>query len=101
MNMRVDTQPRRFDIGCTVEVENTPASLHAHVVLDDHVDIGPGDKVLVHGDPIAVGFGERLNLRRTATVRRANLAERIWTRIAARFEFSELYEISFTSGRPL
>jgi hypothetical protein len=94
-------RPRRFDTGCTIEVEHTNESLHAHVALDDDAPIGPGDKVRVHGDAIRVPFGERLVVRRTATVQRANPLERLWTKIAARFELAELYEVSFTPRRSL
>ena len=53
----------------------------------------------VHGDPIRVRFGDKLVLHRNATVERAGWLERQWTRLAARFELSELYEVSFTAGR--
>ena len=36
---------------------------------------------------------------REATVERAGWLERQWTRLCARFELSELYEVSFTPGR--
>lgn len=86
---------------CTVEVEHTSDNLHAHVHLDGDPDIRPGDRVQVHGEPIAVPFGERRRFRRTASLYRAGLIERLWTRVAARLELSELYEVSFTSGRRL
>ena len=38
-----------FDVPCTIEIENTFDSLHAHVDLDGEVLIGPGDVVLVKG----------------------------------------------------
>jgi hypothetical protein len=84
---------------CTIEIEHTEQSLHAHVELDGGLALQPGDRVRVHGDPIRVVFGERLVLRRDATVERAGWLERQWTRFAARFELSELYEVSFTPGR--
>jgi hypothetical protein len=84
---------------CTIEIEHTERSLHAHVELDDGVAIRPGDRVRVHGDPIRVRFGQRLVIRRNATVERAGWIERQWTRLAARFQLSELYEVSFTPGR--
>ena len=40
------------------KLQNTFESLHAHVKLDGGVVIHPGDEVLVHGDPVAVPFGE-------------------------------------------
>lgn len=84
---------------CTIEIEHTERSLHAHVALDDDIALRPGDRVRVHGAPIRVMFGETLVLRRDATVERAGWLERQWTRLTARFELSELYEVSFTPGR--
>ena len=89
----------RCDTPCTIEIEHTECSLHAHIDLDDPVPIRPGDRVRVHGDPIRVAFGQKLTLRRDATVERAGWLERQWTRIAGRFELAELYEVSFTQGR--
>ena len=84
---------------CTIEIEHSERSLHAHVLLDGDVPLRPGDRVRVHGDPIRVVFGQTLTLRRNATVERAGWLERQWTRLAARFELSELYDVSFTNGR--
>jgi hypothetical protein len=95
-------KPREvFDVPCTIEIENTFESLHAHVDLDGNVPIEAGDEVLVHGDVIRVPYGEKLTLRRNATVTRANWLERALTKIGARFELTELYEVSFSSGRKL
>jgi hypothetical protein len=55
----------------------------------------------VHGAPIHVTFGQRLTLRRSATVQRAGWVERQWTRLSARFALSDLYEVSFTPRRTL
>jgi hypothetical protein len=90
-----------FDVPCTIEIENTFESLHAHVDLDGGIEINAGDEVLVHGDTIRVPYGEKRTLRRQATVTRANRLDRIITKIMARFEFTELYEVSFSSGRKL
>ena len=84
---------------CTIEIEHSEVSLHAHVDLDRQFDIRPGDRVRVHGDPIQVAFGQKLVLRREATVERAGWIERQWTRLTSRFELSELYEVSFTPRR--
>ncbi len=91
--------PRRFDIGCTIEVEHTHDHLHAHVALDGDTTLGPGDKVRVHGSAVRVPFGAVLRERRRATVTRARWHERLWTKIAAHFDLTELYEVSFTPGR--
>lgn len=84
---------------CTIEIEHTERSLHAHVALDSGVALRPGDRVRVHGEPIRVLFGQSLVLRREATVERAGWLERQWTRLCGCFELSELYEVSFTPGR--
>ena len=86
------------DTVCTIEIEHTESSLHAHIDLDDKIAIRPGDRVRVHGEPIRVRFGDKLVLRRGATVERAGWVERQWTRIVSRLELADLYEVSFTQG---
>ena len=61
----------------------------------------PGDKVRVHGAAIRLPYGERLVEHRMATVTRATALGRAWTRFRARFEITELYEISFSNGQKL
>lgn len=90
--------PRRFDVPCTVEVEHTSDSLHAHVELDG-VEVEPGDTVTVHDAPTQVAFGEKIVCRRIATVVRAGPLQRAWTRLASRLELTELYEVSFSHRR--
>ena len=90
-----------FDVPCTVEIEHSPESLHAHVTLDGDVEIEPGDQVLVHDAPTDAPLGGAITVRRTATVIRAGLAERVWTRISGNFELTELYDVSFTERRRL
>lgn len=86
----------QVQVECTVEVENTFDSLHAHVTLPDAIQIKPGDEVIVHGEPIRVPYGERFFARRTATVIHASLLEQFWTRITGDLEFMELCEFSFS-----
>jgi hypothetical protein len=86
------------DVPCRIEIENTWESLHAHVELEG-VDVEPGDEVHVHGDEIVVPYGERCVLHRTATVTKAAAPERLWVRMTGDFEFMELLEFSFSSGR--
>ena len=88
-------------VPCTIEIENTFESLHAHVELHGGHEIEPGDEVLVHGDPIRVAFGEKLTLQRDATVTRAGPISRALTKLGAHFELTELYEVSFSSGAKL
>ena len=90
-----------FDVPCTIEIENTFDSLHAHVDLEGGILIGPGDEILVHGDTIRVPFGEKRVLHRQATVTRATWLDRTVTKFAARFELTELFEVSFSSGKKL
>ncbi len=92
---------RSIDVPCTIEIENTFDSLHAHVELHGGLEIEAGDEVLVHGEPIRVPYGQKITLQRIATVTRANWFERLYTSIAAHFELTELYEVSFTSGKKL
>jgi hypothetical protein len=92
---------RSFEVPCTVEVEHTPDSLHAYVDLDGDIEIGPGDEVIVHGEPIHASFGEKIVERRRATVIRANWLGRLATRVHSGFELTELYEVSFTPRRKL
>lgn len=89
----------RFDTGCTIEIEHTPDHLHAHVALDGGIALNPGDRVRVHGAPVRLPFGQSVTLRRTATVSRATLIERLWTRAKGHIEMTELYEVTFSPGR--
>lgn len=84
------------DVPCTVEVSHTFESLHAHVRFDDGSVVHPGDEVLVHGGPVMAGYGEIITEKRTATITRAGLLERAWTRLTGDLEFMELCEFSFS-----
>lgn len=89
---------RRFDVPCRIAIEQSEAYFHAHVELEGDVAINPGDRVQVHGAPMQVAFGESAVFERTATVTRAGSLLRGWTKLAAYFDLSELYEVSFSSG---
>ena len=88
----------QIDVPCTIDIENTFESLHAYVELDGNLPINPGDEVLVHGEPVRVPYGQKLTLRRLATVTRATAFERMWTKLIAWLKLTELYEVSFSSG---
>jgi hypothetical protein len=90
---------KSFDVPCTVEIEQTSETLHAHVVLDGDVQIQPGDEVMVHDAPTRVEFGSRLVVRRTATVIRGGPLGRLRAKIEGYLELTELYEVSFSDGR--
>jgi hypothetical protein len=85
---------RRIEVACTVDIEQTADSLHAHVVPEG-IDVGPGDRVLVHGAPSRIAFGESVTLRCSATVIRATAIGRLWARFASLAEFTALYEVGF------
>ena len=89
----------QFDTPCTIFVEQSSEHFHAHVELDEAIELEPGDKVRVHGDPISIPFGSREVFHRTATVTRAGAIKRGLTRLAAYFDLAELYEVSFNAGR--
>jgi hypothetical protein len=90
-----------YQVPCTVEVEHTSDSLHAYVELDGDVEVGPGDEVILHGDPIVANFGEKFVEHRIATVVRASPLKRWATKVMSSFELTELYEVSFTPRRKL
>ncbi len=89
---------RSFEVPCTIEIENTPDSLHAYVELDG-VDPQPGDVVRVHDAPPMVPFGQRLVRRGRATVTRAGMLARAVAHINGYRELTELYEVGFSDGR--
>lgn len=95
------TLPRSFDVPCTVRVSHTMQDLGAHVELDGDIELGPGDKVHVHGDPIHPSFGESVVERRLATVTRASWLERLWTRCTGDLACLELLDVSFSDRRTL
>lgn len=87
-------RPRTVTVPCLLEIERTADSFHAHAVPEGVV-LRPGDRVVVHGAPERLEFGERVVLRSHATVTRAGPLERLRTRFAAVFELTELYHVGF------
>jgi hypothetical protein len=85
---------RRFDVPCTVEIERSADSFHAYAVPQG-VELRPGDRVLVHGTPDHVAFGERMTFETRATVMRAGPVERAFTQLVAILELTELYHCGF------
>ena len=75
MTMSWTGSRKSFDVPCTVEIEQTSETLHA------------------------VEFGQRLVVRRTATVVRGGPLDRLRARIEGYLELTELYEVSFSDGR--
>ena len=81
---------------CTVEVSHKFESLHAHVRFNNGAVVHPGDEVQVHGNPVIAAYGELVIEERTATITRASLLERAWTRLTGDLEVMELCEFSFS-----
>ena len=101
MNLLNVVRRQHYEFPCTVEIEHTPKSLHAHVVIDADFIVEPGDEVQVLNAPTDVPYGERIVVKRTARVRRASGLERAWTKLSGMFELTELYDVSFTDRRSL
>jgi hypothetical protein len=85
---------RRIEIICSVDIEQSFDSLHAHAIPEG-IELRPGDRVIVHGAPTEVPFGESRSLVCRATVIRATGLERLWTEFRALFELTELYHCGF------
>lgn len=81
---------------CTVEVSHRFESLHAHVRFNNGAIVHPGDEVLVHGAPVMAEYGQVVIEERVATITRASLIERLWTRLTGDLEVMELCEFSFS-----
>lgn len=93
------TQGREtIEVPCTVDLEQSPDSLHAYVDLVG-IAVGPGDEVIVHDAPTGIAFGEHAVYERRATVRRAGPLQRLWAHVEGYLELTELYEVSFSDGR--
>jgi hypothetical protein len=92
------TRNKIMNVPCTVEIENSAETLHAHVTLDGY-EVGPGDEVIVHGAPTHVPFGERIVTRCHATVMCAGPIGRLKAKIEGYLELTELYEVGFSEGR--
>jgi len=83
-------------VPCTVEVSHRFESLHAHVRFNNGAVVHPGDEVQVHGQPVLAAYGELVIEDRTATITRASLVERAWTRLTGDLGLMELCEFSFS-----
>jgi hypothetical protein len=86
--------PHTEEVPCTVEIEKTAESFHAHAVPEG-VTLRPGDRVIVHGAPSDIAFGETMTFETRATVIRANWLTRTWTEMSALFEIADLYHVGF------
>ncbi|MEL6977520.1 MAG: hypothetical protein AAGM38_02430 [Pseudomonadota bacterium] len=87
---------RRETAPCTVEVSHKFESLHAHLRFENGAVVHPGDEVLVHGAPVMAAYGDVVVEKRMATITRAGVLERLWTKLTGDIEFMELCEFSFS-----
>ncbi len=92
---------KEVQTGCTVRVSHTFEELSAQVTLDDGLEVGPGDRVLVHGAPVNPPYGEVWVERRVATLTRASRLGQLWVRLTGDLECLELLDVSFTDRRIL
>ena len=88
------TGPRTITVPCTVELEQSFDSLHAHAVPEG-IMLRPGDRVVVNGAPQGIAFGESATYETTATVHLAGPLTRLWTELSAITELTELYHCGF------
>lgn len=86
--------PRSIEVPCTIEVELSFDSFHAHAIPEGVV-LRPGDRVIVHNAPDHVEYGEARTYQTRATVLRAGPFTRMWTEFSAILELSELYHCGF------
>ena len=86
--------PRSIEVPCTVEIEQSFDSLHAHAIPEGIV-LRPGDRVIVHNAPDHVAYGDVRSYQTRATVLRAGPLSRLWTELSAIAELTELYHCGF------
>lgn len=84
----------RTTVPCFVDIEATHEHFHAHVDLGT-LDVAPGDAVLLADAPARIPFGTRRTYPSHATVQRAGIVRRAWTRLVGRFGFQDLYDVGF------
>jgi hypothetical protein len=82
------------DVACSIEIERSAETLHAHVSLDG-IEVDCGDEVLVHAAPTTIAFGDRVVTTSRATVVRAGPFRRWLTRMRSYLALTELYEVGF------
>lgn len=85
---------RTVRVACAVDLEATNEHFHAHVELQG-VEPNEGDSVLVHNMPTRIARDEVRRYASEATVERASLPRRVWTRIVGRTHITDLYDVGF------
>ena len=88
------TGGRTIEVPCTVDIEQSFDSLHAHAIPEG-IALRPGDRVVVHGAPAGIAYGAATSIACRATVHRAGWLERIWVEASAILELAELYHCGF------
>ena len=89
-----------LEIECDIDLERSDDSFHAYAIPDG-VEIGPGDRLVVHGMPDRLEYGENRRFRARATLHRAGPLRRAWTEFAGVFELTSLYEVGFQPAEEL
>ena len=85
---------RTVRVPCAIDLEATEAHFHAHVELEG-IAPNEGDAVTVHDAPTRIARHEVRRVASEATVARASLPRRAWTRLVGRTHITELYEVGF------
>jgi hypothetical protein len=85
---------------CTLDLEYTSDSLHAHVAIDG-VELGPGDRVVLRDVDHRLRFGERRRCRAVALVTRAGWIRRQWFKAISMTQLTSLYDVSFSDRKRL
>jgi hypothetical protein len=86
--------PRRIEVPCTVEIERSFDSLHAHAIPEG-IMLRPGDRVVINNLPDNIAHTGTTSFETTATVFRAHPLTRWWTEMRAIAELTELYHCGF------
>lgn len=85
---------RTVRVPCAIDLEATQQHFHAHVELQG-IDPNEGDAVLVHNAPSHIAINEVRRYESEATVARASLPRRLWTRLVGTSHITDLYEVGF------
>ena len=85
---------KTVEVPCTVEIERTADYFFANAIPEG-IELRPGDRVLVHGAPDRVAFGEKRTVTTTATVSRASWPRRLLVRVLGTSHVTDLYEVGF------
>ncbi len=87
---------RRIEVPCTIDVEASHDTFHAHVNLEG-VEVDPGDSVLVHGAPSRVcrTARSRVDRKHGHGVSRASWLRRQFVKLTGRTEIYALYDVGF------